>query len=212
MYVFVDDSGDAGFKIGAGSSKHLVIACCVFETSEDVEIAANTIRDFRRKLNWHPEQEFKFSKTREDIRLQFLTTVLPLNFFVRAIVIDKTNMSSEKFSQDSASFYHFAIKEVLSRSLGTIRDAKVRVDGKGSREYVKAASKYLKAQANQSDSVIAKVKFVDSKGDQLIQLADMVAGFLRKCFDAEHSRRKVYLDAMKPFTSRSSSDILVLEK
>ena len=89
MYVFIDDSGDAGFKLERGSSEHLVIACCVFDSAEDAEITADKIRNFRISLNWHPQQEFKFSKTREDIRLGFFQAVLSCKFFVRSIVIDK---------------------------------------------------------------------------------------------------------------------------
>lgn len=207
MYVFVDDSGDAGFKVGQGSSEHLVIACCVFEKAEDAEAASHAIRSLRQELKWHPNQEFKFSKTREEIRIRFLQLCIPLNFFVRAIVIDKKIITSTNLRTDRVSFYNYAIQEVLTNSFGTIQNAKVRVDGKGSRDYVKAAGKYFKDQANQKSSVIAKVKFVDSKGDQLIQLADMMAGAIRKSYDTGHNRQQLYLQATRPFAKRPSSDI-----
>jgi hypothetical protein len=212
VLVFVDDSGDAGFKLGQGSSEHLVIACCVFRNADDAELAADSIRALRSGLKWHPDQEFKFSKTREDIRLQFLTAVRPFDFFVRSIVIDKKIITSQTFKTDRISFYNYAIQEVLTHSFGTIADAKVRVDGKGSREYVKAAGKYFKEQANSNNNVISSVKFVDSKGDQLIQLADMFAGAIRRAHDTGHNKQQLYFEALQPFTKRSSSDIWLFGK
>lgn len=186
MYVFIDDSGDAGFKLDRGSSEHLVIACCVFDSAEEAEITADAIRAFRASLKWNSQQEFKFSKTREDIRLAFFRAVAPCKFFVRSIVIDKKLITSQKFRTDRIAFYNYAIQEVLTHSYGSIMGAKIRIDGKGSREYVQAATKYFKAQANQSNSVIQKVTFVDSQSDQLIQLADMFAGAIRKYHDTDH--------------------------
>jgi hypothetical protein len=212
VFVFVDDSGDAGFKLSQGSSEHLVIACCVFRSADDAELTADSIRLLRSNLKWHSDQEFKFSKTREDIRLQFFKAVRPFDFFVRSIVIDKNIITSQTFKTDRISFYNYAIQEVLTHSIGTIADAKVRVDGKGSREYVKAAGKYFKEQANSNTNVISSVKFVDSKGDQLIQLADMFAGAIRKAHDTEHNKQELYLDVLKPFTKRNSSDIWLFGK
>ena len=212
MYVFIDDSGDAGFKLDRGSSEHLVIVCCIFDSAEDAEITADIIRAFRISLKWHPLKEFKFSKTKEEIRLAFFKAVTPCKFFVRAIVIDKKIVTSAKFKTDRISFYNFAIQEVLTHSFGTIRNAKVRVDGKGSGEYVRAAASYFKSQANQSSSVIEKVKFVDSKSDQLIQLADMMAGAIRKWHDTDHQNQETYRLAVNPFVKRTSSDIWLFGK
>ncbi len=212
MYVFIDDSGDAGFKLDRGSSEHLVIVCCVFDSADDAEVASDLIRSFRASLKWHPQQEFKFSKTREDIRLAFFRAVHSGKFFVRSIVIDKKIVTSDKFKTDRVSFYNYAIQEVLSHSFGTINNAKVRIDGKGSREYVQAAEKYFKHQANQNNPVIGKVKFVDSKSDQLIQLADMMAGAIRKWHDTDHQNQDTYRLAVRPFLKRASSDIWLFGK
>lgn len=212
MYVFIDDSGDAGFKLDRGSSEHLVIVCCIFDSAEDAEITADVIRAFRTTLKWHPQQEFKFSKTKEEIRLAFFKAVTPCKFFVRAIVIDKKTVTSAKFKTDRVSFYNYAIQEVLTHSFGTIHKAKISVDGKGSREYVRAAATYFKAQANQITSVIEKVKFVDSKSDQLIQLADMMAGAIRKCHDSDRHNQETYWLAVNPFLKRASSDLWLFGK
>ncbi|MBI2315295.1 DUF3800 domain-containing protein [Candidatus Daviesbacteria bacterium] len=35
MLVFIDDSGDPGFKLDKGSTSHFIIACVIFE--DDLE-------------------------------------------------------------------------------------------------------------------------------------------------------------------------------
>jgi len=68
------------------------------------------------------------------------------------------------------------IKQVLSNNAGKIKNASIRLDGHGDKLYKKTAAAYFRQQANPRGGVIKDMKFVDSKSDNLIQLADMVAG------------------------------------
>ena len=43
MLVFVDDSGDPGFKIGKGSSPVFVISCVIFDDDLEAEKTADEI-------------------------------------------------------------------------------------------------------------------------------------------------------------------------
>ncbi len=63
--VFIDDSGDPGFKLDRGSSKHFVIACIIFNDPLDAEEAALLIKKYRRGLGWRQDREFKFNKTKK---------------------------------------------------------------------------------------------------------------------------------------------------
>jgi hypothetical protein len=71
MLVFIDDSGDPGFKFDKGSSTHFVIACIVFDDNLDAEETALKIKRLRRSLGWRDDHEFKFNKASKDIRLAF---------------------------------------------------------------------------------------------------------------------------------------------
>jgi hypothetical protein len=61
MLVFIDDSGDPGFKLDKGSSRYFVVACVIFDDNLDAEEAALKIKRLRRTLGWRNEQEFKFN-------------------------------------------------------------------------------------------------------------------------------------------------------
>src|SRR2546430_1617476 len=175
MLVFIDDSGDPGFKLDKGSSKHFVIACIIFDDNLDAEETALKIKRLRRALTWRDDHEFKFNKMNKMLRLQFLQEVKSCNFRVRAIVADKSVIRSPELRSNKHKFYNYMIKEVLSKSDGKIENARIRLDGHEDRAYKKAANAYFRQQVNLRGNIIADMKFVNSKIDNLIQLADMVA-------------------------------------
>ena len=192
MLVFIDDSGDAGFKLEKGSSKHFVIACVIFDDNLDAEETALKIKRLRRSLGWRDEREFKFNKSNKAIRLQFLEEIKGCPFRVRAIVVDKSVIRSPELRNNKNKFYNYTIKEVLAKSNGTIREARIRLDGHEDRAYKKAATTYFRQQVNLHANIIKDMKFVNSKNDNLVQLADMVAGSILRTTQTDKSDCRAY--------------------
>lgn len=197
MLVFIDDSGDAGFKLDKGSSKHFVIACVIFDDILDAEEAALKIKRLRRSLKWRDDHEFKFNKASRAIRLAFLNEVKSCKFRVRAIVADKSTIRSSELRRNKNKFYNYMIKEVLSKSDGSIIEGRIRLDGHEDRAYKKAATTYFRQQANPRGGVIKDMKFVNSKNDSLIQLADMVAGSILRSTQVIKTDKQEYLNIIK---------------
>lgn len=193
MLVFIDDSGDAGFKLDRGSSKHFVIACVIFDDNLDAEETALKIKRLRRSLKWRDDHEFKFNKANKQIRLAFLNEIKACNFRVRAIIADKTVIRSPELQRNKTKFYNYMIKEVLSKSAGSIKNGSIRLDGHEDRAYKKAATTYFRQQANPKGAVIKDLKFVNSKNDNLIQLADMMAGSILRTTQTGKSDSNDYL-------------------
>lgn len=174
MLVFLDESGDAGFKFDKGSSTHFVIALVIFDDSLDAEETALGIKRLRQRLGLHEKFEFKFNKTDEYRRLQFFEAVRDAKFRVRAMLVDKRNLYSDQLKHDKNSFYNYFVAQVLMHNQGQITGAKLRVDGSGDRAFKNAFKTYLRQKLE--TGVIESAKSVDSKADSLIQLADMIAG------------------------------------
>lgn len=184
MLVFLDDSGDPGFKIGHGSSKSFVIALVIFDDNLEAEETALRIKRLRRSLDKDDNFEFRFNKCRYDYRCRFLKAVANRGFRVRAIIMPKDRIyDTSHLRQSKESFYNFAIKTVLKFHGGTIQNAKLRMDSHGERKLKRELLAYLRREVG--SGVIRDVKIRDSKRDVLIQLADMVAGTLRKAHDQE---------------------------
>jgi len=192
MLVFIDDSGDPGFKFESGSSQYFVIACVIFDDNLDAEETALRIKRLRRFLKWHDAHEFKFNKSSKQIRLEFLNAIKNCDFRVRAIVADKKAIRSNELKKNKNKFYNYMIKEVLSKSDGSINNVSIILDGHEDRAYKQAATTYFRQQVQGKDKIIRKMKFVNSKNDNLVQLADMVAGSIFRSYNSSKKDSKDY--------------------
>ncbi len=193
MIIFIDDSGDPGFKIGKGSSEVFVIALVIFDDPLDAKETALKIKRLRQSLGHHEKYEFKFNKCSKAFRRKFLSTVVDSKFRVRAIVMPKKKIYGKELRRSRESFYNYAIKMVLKHHGGTIADAKVRLDGHGDRGFKQAMTGYLRRELNTpAKRVFKDLKIVDSHTNVLIQLADMVAGAIHRSYYADKTDKDSY--------------------
>jgi hypothetical protein len=188
MIVFIDESGDPGFKTSRGSSLHFVVALVVFDDELDAEEAALKIKRLRKSLGLSDQFEFKFNKCKKALRLSFLEDIKSCKFKIRAIVFDKESMYSNYLRNNKDNFYNFALRQVLDHNQNTIIDAKIRLDGLGEKSFRQQLTTYLRQCLNsRTKRVMKNLRFKDSKRDVLIQMADMIAGSLRRYFDKTQS-------------------------
>jgi hypothetical protein len=193
MLVFIDDSGDPGFKLDRGSTSHFVIAMVIFDDELEAEKTAVAIKELKRDLCWSENIEFRFFKNSHDIREKFLKVVDKFNFKIRCLVVDKTLVYSHELRTNRNSFYSYFIKEALKNNGGSIMDAKIRVDGGGDRLFRKSFLGYLRRELNSDQICIIKnCKLIDSKSNVLVQMADMVAGSINRSYNKERKYFNFY--------------------
>jgi hypothetical protein len=198
MIIFIDESGDPGFALERGSSKIFVIVCVIFEDELEAEKTAVAIKELRRKLKFSDRMEFKFSGSSRQTRIAFLHSIKPFSFKVRALVVQKDKIRSEQLRNDKNSFYSYFIKMVLEHNRGTIFNAKIRIDGSGDRIFRRRFLTYLRKQLNTKERKVMKnVKLVNSKSNVLIQMADMLAGTVRRYKEGEKKDTVKYWQIIK---------------
>lgn len=177
MLVFIDDSGDPGFKVQKGSSSVFVIALVIFDDSLVAEETALALKKLRRELKFPDTMEFKFHKSRKEIKRKFLKTCAKQRFRVRAIVVKKENIYSNFLRSSTDSFFNYVVMQVLRNSGKSVSRAKLKFDKRGEKRIRDELRAYLSRELdNKKNNVFSDLKFVDSKQNILIQLADMVAG------------------------------------
>jgi hypothetical protein len=66
MLVFIDESGDPGFKLNKGSTASFTAALVAFRDHEQARLAQQAIERLAERLRIRPE--FKFSKCRPEVR------------------------------------------------------------------------------------------------------------------------------------------------
>jgi hypothetical protein len=198
MLVFIDDSGDAGFKIGKGSSEFFIISAVIFDDNLEAERTAISIKELRRELFGRDDVEFKFHKSKDENKKKFLEVVKKHNFRIRCLVVDKRLLYSPELRGDKNSFYSYIIKTMLKYSNQTILDAKIRIDGSGDRVFRRSFVSYLRRELNGNEKkIVQNCKLVDSKSDVLIQLADMVAGAIHRSYQRDKTDSQVYKNIIK---------------
>ncbi|MBU1085210.1 MAG: DUF3800 domain-containing protein [Candidatus Beckwithbacteria bacterium] len=195
MLVFIDDSGDPGFKINKGSSRLFVISLAIFDDNLEAEKTSVAIKELKRKLKVSDQYEFKFNKTNQKFRKAFFNTVRYFKFRVRAIVVEKELIHSQRLRNYKEDFYNYIIMQVLSKSYGFIKNAKLKFDSRGEKTLRDQLRVYLSLKLdNKNRKIFKNLKFVDSRQNTLIQLADMVAGSISSHYIGKDSQ---YLTMLK---------------
>lgn len=185
MLVLIDESGDPGFKLDKGSTRHFVAAMVVFRDFKQAEACSQAIKDLRLQL---PHSgEFKFNKSDARVKDSFFETMQSHTFEVWALVIDKTVIRSENLRRNDEKFYNYFVKLLLDCG-AKLNEARVKIDGSGDREFKNQLQRYLKRSL--PTGAVSSVKFADSQKDDLIQLADMVVGAIARSYRTSEERSK----------------------
>lgn len=179
MHIFIDDSGDGGFKFESGSSSHLVMAACVFRDPVEIQKLSARMAGCAQKNGLR--NEFKYTKTKERAKDCFFACTQDVRYNIRAISIDKSLIYSGKLRSSPSALKSYAIRQLLSKGFGTIKDAKVVIDGQDTKAFGIPDEAYLMDMANRSHpGTLRKVSYEDSRRNVGIQLADMVAGAIHR--------------------------------
>ncbi len=190
MLVFVDESGDSGMKLGSGATAYFTIALVVFEDHEEATACDQRIGLLKRELSLPAGFEFHFHDNRQALRKTFLSTVAPYDFFYFGIILDKALLQGPGF-QFKESFYKYASRLVFENAKPYLREAIVVFDESGSATFKMQLARYLRRLINPpgEPGLITNVKVQSSSRNNLIQLADMVAGSLgRACLEDKPDR------------------------
>jgi hypothetical protein len=162
----------------AGSTPCFVVVMVIFDQNEDAEKASAQVAKVRERLKVKPE--FKFSKCSDDIRTQFFAFMSDHRFRVRAIVVEKARIFSPYLRSEPERFYNFFLQNLMRHNEAVIKNASVKIDSSGDRKFRKALTAYLRKQL--AVGTIKKLKFANSRNDNLIQLVDMMAGAIARSY------------------------------
>lgn len=177
MLVFIDESGDPGFKVAKGSSPVFVAAMVIFREHEHARRANEIVRRALVELDAAPE--FKFNKTSHGVKDGFFARVRNCGFSVRAIVVRKETIYSKHLRTDKERFYNYFVRQMLTHDAGALQDAKVIIDGSGERAFRDALARYLRRCLVRK---LQDVRFGQSHRDTLLRLADMCVGAIARSY------------------------------
>jgi hypothetical protein len=187
-YAFGDETGDPGFAFARGSTRYWAAILLLLD---DPEPLRQRIADLHSELNIPAHVEFKFHKTSDGNRLAFLTALKTYPFVGRAVVVDKMQLPPAWHGMRDVSLYAALLAELITRMpKGELHETIMVLDQFGTPDTVlRELRSRLRAQAHgQSPRLFKKILLKRSRGESLIQCADMAVGALMREVHGEDTR------------------------
>jgi hypothetical protein len=184
MLVFVDESGDLGFKQQKGSSAYFTIALVVFDRVEAARSCQRALEELQQSLDMPAHYEFHFHDDSHQRRLAFLSVAAKQDFYCYTFTLDKFSprLSGPGFRFRNSA-YKWVCRTALENARTELKGATVVIDGSGERQFRREMVTYLRKKINQKGQrQIVRIKIGRSHSDPLLQLADYVAGITNRLY------------------------------
>lgn len=182
MFVFIDESGDPGFHFERGSTRLFVFSAVCFTNGESVDSARERVGKVKVSLGHKPE--LKFSKMKFVDVANVFEVLETLDVAVFAQVIDKTALSGEERGVFS---YRSALMHFRSLLLFKGVSGLVILDGTSGREHARELKREFLATTfgEEPAEKFRSLTLKSSHGEILLQVADIVAGTIRRAYDRD---------------------------
>lgn len=176
QYFYVDESGDAGLEGQASSSSHFVMAMVQLPERAPLK----PLVDLRNAFHVSPNFEFKYHQSKPLQKNRFFHDVLKSPFRVRAVVLDKARVG--------LSFNHPPRELTIELIVGlTMRADELDISNEilivdGATPAFCRDLRVAFTKRCRSEERIRPFKNIigaDSKNEDGLQLADMIAGAIR---------------------------------
>ena len=191
-YLFIDDSGDVGFK--DESSSHFLIAAVLIVDEESKQVLCDEIDSFRRNLGWGELDEFKFNTTNKRTVLKLIRAIKEFNFSAYIMVLDKSKVDPGNVKENKTNLYYQMIKELIFK-LDPVNPI-ITIDGRAGKQYAKEIKTYLRKCLREKEIYDSRIYLVDSRKNSLIQLADIIVGSVARSLNKNKTDNQIYIKAL----------------
>lgn len=159
-HIYIDESG--------GAINNTVICFVVFAKLEDVQHIDKVISDFKLLSN-KEDAELHFNKENTTTKKRFFKNLPNNRFYIKYYLYKNNKLSNTDLMTKSF---------IENRDL--IQNSNIFIDGLKIRKYNRKVIGEIKKELKKYNIKIRSIKYTDSKNSNLIQLADMCAGCIRR--------------------------------
>lgn len=190
MFGVIDESGETGFKFTKGSSPYFILVLILTSRPESL---CNALKELRKQRKLPENFEFSFHETTHKVRGAFLRKIKNLDFSIFALVVDKRILPQSFTKMSKSEFYVFFVSEFLLTCpvKRVAQDAILVLDEfDKSAKTIRALKKRLRKEIAQRKLAhqFKKIKPKRSRGEDLIQIADMIAGAIQRKYAKQESK------------------------
>ena len=201
MLAFIDESGDTGRKRIHGTGRFFVIAAVIFQDDDTAQKCDDAISRLRRELALPEMYEFHYKDNPVKVKTAFLRCVSSYAFNYYVFAVDKAHReaSTAQFPNPE-DIYRFATCSVLENAKPILDNARIVLDRRGDKRSGNALATHIRQRIRRSGGnspiPIKSIKTQRSNGNNLLQLADYVAGIASRTlrgYAQETAFRRQYL-------------------
>lgn len=197
LHIFIDESGDPGFK--SGSSKYFLMGFAFFPTENYKKSIDNVKNNIQTKTGKAPK-EIKFNKSSHEIRIQLLNRLVDNNGNFGYIYVDKERIYEYLRGHPEINYIYnqmifYLIENLVDQE--QIRDhITLYIDQRSKNKDIKKnISTYLKRQI---DPVLSPyrlhARFEKSHNSRGIQCADCICGSIHRMIERNE---RAYFDLIR---------------
>ena len=205
MLAFVDESGDTGRRLDRDSSPYLALAMVVFPDSESAAQCIEQIRSLRRECGLPQTFEYHFSRNKPRRRREFLEAVSDSNFgCYHVFCLNKGSRRLYGPGFDTPSLMYNYTARLLFENASDypqypLWDAQVVFDRRGNRDLRIGMESYLMRvlRGGDADRAVSGIVSRAASRDDLLQLADYVAGVSYRALLGDWKSRGLFRDYLR---------------
>jgi hypothetical protein len=169
-----DEAGDASLNFEKGASRYFVVALV---GTQDADGLRSVLENLRSRENYSEGFEFHFNAlTTRRLRERTLSAIQKADFKAWALIVDKTMLPEPLLVLDGMGFYLYLVTELIDRIPIKVREKGTLIlDEVGSANVALVRFKrILKVRGIRHG--FSRIFFRRSRSEDLIQVADLVAG------------------------------------
>lgn len=190
-YAYIDEYGAYGFKFSDPGCTASMILTAVLVEDKDVNTMETAAEEISKKYFGDGEMKSKSIGKNHQRRMKIINDIMELPFKVYVFVIDKTKIYENCGPRYKPTFYKFFNSKIYNELYTNFKDITIVADNVGGSEYIKEFSAYVNQKVVKQLSFFDDHNFMmnDSKGDYIIQIADIISGSLAYTFDEKKKQK-----------------------
>lgn len=184
--LWIDESGDCGFKFDRGSSRFLLITAIYLIGENKINNIEEMVSELKTKLKLTKDYEFKFSRCKNEFKKEFFEIIVKLPLQYKAIIVDKKILKPSDLRFQPQQLYCELVRRLLYDNNPPIEKAILIIDEAVAKIHHKEFNRVLKKYL--SKNIVKKIRQKRSKNDIFIQIADMIAGTIFRKYEKNDDR------------------------
>jgi len=199
-YMYIDESGDLGFK--KGSSGFIIISALVVENNKELDRIIKNMRRHKFKKNLSKMNELKTYELHDSIRVYMLKKLnYVTNVKVFHIILEKKKVFSTYLKRDKHKLYNFMAGKLAKNILMNDTNVEIKIDkSKGNIFLQKDFNSYFKNMLEQgNEGMRCKIDHSYSHSWAGLQFADLLAWCCFQKFERNDASYLEMLDIEQEF-------------